>query len=55
MDLWNAMLLLRFNINPYHPVRVYVPVGDQTVGYVEFETSIRPAGRHGNLVLAFWA
>ena len=33
---------------------VYVLVGDQTVGYVEFETSIRPAGRHGNLVLAFW-
>lgn len=34
--------------------RMHVPVGDQTVGYVEFETSIRPAGRDGNLVLAFW-
>lgn len=33
---------------------VYVPMGDQTVGYVAFETSIRPAGRHGNLALAFW-
>ena len=33
---------------------VYVPVGDQTVGYVEFETPIRPAGGDGNLVLALW-
>ena len=27
MDLWNGMLRLRLNINPYNRVRVYVPAG----------------------------
>ena len=27
MDSWNGLLRLRLNINPYNPVRVYVPVG----------------------------
>lgn len=27
MDLWNGMLSLRFNLNPYDTVRFYVPVG----------------------------
>ena len=26
-DLWNGMILGRININPYQPVRVYVPAG----------------------------
>ena len=27
MSLWNGLLRLRLNVNPYHPVRLYIPVG----------------------------